>query len=68
MNAYIDDIGLELTMNLEPPLDTIVEIRVLRDCGEIVEEGITLEKNSVHFIKKRLVEKFIQTGDVVVVK
>lgn len=67
VNSYIEDVGLELTMNLHPPLDTIVQIRVLKDCGEIVEQGITLEKNSVHFIKKRLVEKFIQRGDVVII-
>lgn len=60
--------GLELTMDLEPPLDIIVEVRVLRDCGEIVEEGIKLEKNTGHFIKKRLVEKFIERGDIVVIR
>ena len=24
VNSYIEDVGLELTMNLHPPLDTIV--------------------------------------------
>ena len=57
-------------MDLEPPIDTVVEIRVLNDCGdiaELAEQGIKLQKNSVHFIQKRLVEKLIIKGDVVVI-
>lgn len=54
-------------MDLKPPLDTIVEVRVLRDCGEIVEEGIKLGQNSVLFVKKKYVEKFVQRGDIVII-
>lgn len=45
-------------MDLSPPIDSLVEIRVINDCGEIMEladQGIKLEKNSVHLIKRRLV-------------
>lgn len=52
-------------MDLKPPIETLIMIRVVKDCGEIVEQGITLEKNSVHLIKKKLVEKHIERGDVI---
>ena len=45
VNNYIDDCDLELMMDLEPPIDTVVEIRVLNDCGdiaELAEQGIKL--------------------------
>jgi hypothetical protein len=67
VNNYIEDVGLELTMGLTPPLEPIVEVKVLRDCGEIVEKGIVLKKNLVFYINKKYVEKFIQSGDIVII-
>lgn len=32
-----------------------------------MEEGINLQKNSVLFTKRSLVEKFIQRGDVIII-
>jgi hypothetical protein len=55
---YMEAVGLELTLDLDPPIDASVEVRFLKNCGEILsDEGdsIRLEKNSVLYIKKRLI-------------
>jgi hypothetical protein len=55
--------GLVLTTDLDPPTDPTVEVRFLRDCGEVVsDEGevLKLEKNVVIYVKKRIVENFIK--------
>ena len=55
---YMDDIGLDLTVDLDPPMDVSIEIRFLKDCGQILNDSgdtILLEKNSVFYIKKRII-------------
>jgi hypothetical protein len=55
---YIEDVKVELTIDLDPPLDIEVEYRMLQDCGEILDEFghmVKLEKNSSGFVKKRLI-------------
>jgi len=29
----MDDVGLDLTTDLTPPIDSVVEVRVLKECG-----------------------------------
>lgn len=35
---YIDEIGVDLTIDLQPPIDLDVEVRVLQDCEQILDE------------------------------
>lgn len=65
----MDDVGLDLTTDLTPPIDSVVEVRVLKECGEIYEDGsvIVLAKNSVMYVRRKLVERFIERGDIIVI-
>lgn len=53
---------IDLTGSLEPPRDIFVDIRVLRDAGEIQTEygSLNLTKNSQFFVRKGDVESLIQ--------
>jgi hypothetical protein len=62
---YIEDVKVDLTIDLDPPIDIEVEFRMLKDCGEILDEFgriMKLEKNSCGFIKKRLIEPYVKQG------
>ncbi|KAI5819701.1 hypothetical protein BZA77DRAFT_141484 [Pyronema omphalodes] len=55
---------IDLTGSLEPPRDLFVDVRVLKDAGEIQTEygAINLTKNSQFFVKLGDVERLIQQG------
>jgi hypothetical protein len=62
---YIEETKVELTIDLDPPLETEVEYRMLEDCGEILDDFghmVKLEKNSCGFIRRRLIEKYAKQG------
>lgn len=40
---------------MSPPIDPIIEVVVLRDCGELVEEGIKLDKHAGFYTRRSLV-------------
>ena len=45
---------LDLTKDLDPPKDLYLEVRVVKDCGEIMTADggcLKLEKNSTHYLK-----------------
>lgn len=55
---------IDLTGSLEPPKDIFIDVRVLRDAGEIQTEygSITLTKNSQFYVRQGDVERLIQQG------
>ncbi|CAK4031198.1 DNA replication complex GINS PSF1 [Lecanosticta acicola] len=55
---------IDLTGSLEPPKDIFIDVRVLKDAGEIQTEygSITLTKNSQFYVRQGDVEKLIQQG------
>ena len=55
---------IDLTGSLEPPKDVFVDVRVLRDAGEIQTEygSITLTKNSQFYVRLGDVEGLIRQG------
>ncbi|MDI1490666.1 MAG: DNA replication protein psf1 [Ramalina farinacea] len=55
---------IDLTGSLEPPQDLFVDVRVLKDAGEVQTEygAITLTKNSQFFVKQGDVERLIAQG------
>jgi GINS complex subunit 1 len=61
---------IDLTGSLEPPQDIFVDVRVLRDAGEIQTEygSLNLTKNSQFFVRKGDVESLIQQGYVQVLR
>jgi len=57
---------IDLMGSLEPPKEILIEIRVLRDCGEIMTESgpIRLETGSQLYVRKTDVSQLIVSGDV----
>ncbi|KAF2639758.1 GINS complex, Psf1 component [Massarina eburnea CBS 473.64] len=55
---------VDLTGSLEPPKDLFIDVRVLKDAGEIQTEygAITLTKNSQFYVRQGDVERLIQQG------
>ncbi|KAH7163210.1 DNA replication complex GINS protein PSF1 [Dactylonectria estremocensis] len=55
---------IDLTGSLEPPRDLFIDVRVLRDAGEIQTEygAITLTKNSQFYVRQGDVERLIAQG------
>jgi GINS complex subunit 1 len=71
-HSYTDFLGqykaqwtdIDLTGSLEPPKDLFIDVRVLKDAGEIQTEygAINLTKNSQFFVRKGDVDRLIQAG------
>lgn len=55
---------IDLTGSLVPPRDLFIDVRVLRDAGEIQTEygAINLTKNSQFYVRLADVERLIQQG------
>ncbi|OMH85320.1 DNA replication complex GINS protein PSF1 [Zancudomyces culisetae] len=56
---------LDWTSSLEkPPVELFIEVRVLRECGEIMTEFgvINLQENSQHYVRRSDVETLINLG------
>jgi GINS complex subunit 1 len=55
---------IDLTGSLEPPRDLFIDVRVLKDAGEIQTEygAINLTKNSQFYVRQGDVERLIQMG------
>ena len=66
LSEYCDGVGLDLTCDLEPPKELLIEIRVVRACGEIMTENgpVNLTMGSTHFLRRADVEHLIRQGHV----
>lgn len=55
---------IDLTGSMDPPKDIFIDVRVLKDAGEIQTEygSITLTKNSQFYVRQGDVERLIQQG------
>lgn len=53
-----------VSQDLKPPKDLFVEVRVLKDYGEIVTDKgtVNLKKNTVHYLRRTDVELLIRQG------
>ncbi|RKP20921.1 GINS complex, Psf1 component [Rozella allomycis CSF55] len=58
---------LDIRASLVPPKDLFIQIRVLKDCGNLLTTSgvITLEKDSQHFVRRTDVEHLISQGHVI---
>lgn len=63
---YNEMIGLDITTDMEPPKDLLIEVRVLHDCGQVWTDSgpIPLTKGSILFLRRTQVEQFIREGKV----
>lgn len=60
--------GVELLTNMQPPKDLFVEVRALKDLGEIVLESghaVVLNKNTTHYVRRSDVELLIKQDSLV---
>ncbi|KAI0224110.1 hypothetical protein L0F63_000255 [Massospora cicadina] len=57
---------VDLLGSLEPPKEVYLEVRVIRDCGEILTNNgvISLEAGSQLFVRKADVEQLLINGDI----
>lgn len=64
MGAYMQEVDLDLTQEQNPPKELFVEVRVLKDFGEIQTDtgSVTLDKNTVHFLRRSDCELLIRQG------
>ncbi|CAI5700545.1 unnamed protein product [Peronospora effusa] len=64
LTDYMTDFELDLSADLKPPKDLYVEVRVLRDCGEVMTESgvVNLTAHSQHFLRRVVVEQLIRQG------
>ncbi|RLN06062.1 hypothetical protein BBJ28_00017166 [Nothophytophthora sp. Chile5] len=64
LTDYMADFELDLSADLKPPKDLYVEVRVLRDCGEVMTESglVNLDAHSTHFLRRVDVEQLIRQG------
>mmetsp|Transcript_21023 Transcript_21023/g.41232 ORF Transcript_21023/g.41232 Transcript_21023/m.41232 type:complete len:195 (+) Transcript_21023:198-782(+) len=61
---YMRDVDLDLGADMEPPKNLYVEVRVLRDCGELdtISGTIVLAKDTTHNLRRADVEHLIRQG------
>jgi GINS complex subunit 1 len=66
LTSYNEAIDVDLTADLEPPKELMVEIRVLISCGEIITESgpVSLDQGSTHYLRRSEVEHLIRLGKV----
>ncbi|KAI4385901.1 hypothetical protein MLD38_003889 [Melastoma candidum] len=64
LDAYMNDINLDLTVDMVPPKDPYIQVRVLDDIGEVVltDCSANLARYSMHFLKRTDAEPYISQG------
>lgn len=64
LGEYSNKVGLDLTADLQPPKDLFVEVRVKRDCGEILTDSgpVSFKPGTAHFLRRSDVEHLIRQG------
>jgi len=56
------ELDMDLLLHVDPPKDLVVEVRALRDFGEVVTEfgSVRVEKDSTHFMRRVDAEPLIR--------
>ncbi|URE00463.1 hypothetical protein MUK42_20945 [Musa troglodytarum] len=64
IEAYMSEMDLDLTVDMVPPKDPYIRVRVLDDIGEVCldDHSISLAKHSLHFLRRTDAEPFISQG------
>jgi GINS complex subunit 1 len=66
LTTYMRAVGTDLTAGTEPPQEHLIEVRVIKDCGDVfVDSGVvTLRKNTTHLMRASEAEPLIRQGHV----
>ncbi|XP_031387553.1 DNA replication complex GINS protein PSF1 isoform X1 [Punica granatum] len=64
LETYMNDMNLELTVDMVPPKDPYIKVRVLEDIGEVLltDKSANLARHSMHFLKRTDAEPYISQG------
>ncbi|KAI0492790.1 DNA replication complex GINS protein PSF1 [Dendrobium catenatum] len=64
IESYMSELDLDLTVDMVPPKDPYIRVKVLDDIGELClgDHAISLTQHSLHFIKRTDAEPFISQG------
>eukprot|EP00736_Rhodelphis_marinus_P005343 Rmarinus@m.26569 len=64
LGAYMEEVNLDLTADLDPPKDLYIQVRVLESCGTIQTTSgpVTLQAGTTHFLPRSDVEHLIRSG------
>ncbi|XP_038713281.1 DNA replication complex GINS protein PSF1-like [Tripterygium wilfordii] len=64
LNSYTQEVGVDLTVDMVPPKDPYIKVRVLDDIGEIVlsDKTANLARHSMHFLRRTDAEQYISQG------
>ncbi|KAJ3668910.1 hypothetical protein LUZ60_010860 [Juncus effusus] len=65
VDSYINELDLDLTVDMVPPKDPYIRVRVLDEIGNEVSLGdlaLSLTKDSLHFLRRTDAEPFISQG------
>ncbi|XP_073101136.1 uncharacterized protein [Elaeis guineensis] len=64
IQSYMSELDLDLTVDMVPPKDPYIRVRVLDDIGEVClgDHSISLTKHSLHFLRRTDAEPFISQG------
>ncbi|MQL80749.1 hypothetical protein Taro_013201 [Colocasia esculenta] len=65
IESYMSELDLDLTVDIVPPKDPYIQVRVLDDIGDNLSLGdhsFSLTKNSVHSVRRSDAEQYISQG------
>mmetsp|Transcript_44209 Transcript_44209/g.120446 ORF Transcript_44209/g.120446 Transcript_44209/m.120446 type:complete len:95 (-) Transcript_44209:89-373(-) len=64
LTDYMAQVGVDITSDLSPPKELMVEVRVLEDVGEVMMESgsVNLAKGTQHSLKRADVEHLVRQG------
>jgi GINS complex subunit 1 len=60
----MDQVGLDLTRNMQPPKSVRIQVKVKEDFGELMTESgvMKLQRNNILFMRRDEVEPLIHQG------
>jgi GINS complex subunit 1 len=65
VSEYCESVGLDLTSDIEPPKELFIQVRVVKNSGEIMTDNGPVdlrEVGSSHFLRRADVEHLIRNG------
>ncbi|KAF9625158.1 hypothetical protein IFM89_019864 [Coptis chinensis] len=64
LESYMSEMEVDLTVDMVPPKDPYIKVRVLDDIGDVFlsDQSPNLARHSIHFLKRTDAELFISQG------
>lgn len=64
LESYMSEMELDLTVDMVPPKDPYIKVRVLDDIGDVFlsDQSPNLARHSIHFLRRTDAEQFISQG------